>query len=98
MLKTLYKKLFSKKEVIELPKVKTVNISSKYLKNKLPDISEFNFKARRLKLGFTLRDMQEISSLGRVTVNRIENLKHVGDYRTVMKLHNFYLEEESKIK
>jgi len=36
----LFKSIFSKKEVIELPKVKTVNISSKYLKNKLPDISE----------------------------------------------------------
>jgi len=98
MLKALYKKLFSKKEVIELPKVKTVNISSKYLKNKLPDVQDLNLKIRREKLGLTRREVYGITNIAKTTIHNIENGEFDNQYIKIQKLHNFYLEEESKIK
>src|SRR5690349_14991436 len=95
MLKTLYKRLFGKKEVIEVPQVKAVNISSKYLKNRLPDITELNLKARREKLGLSISEVNKLC--GTTDVSRIERSKVNTRYDIILKLHNFYLQEESKI-
>jgi predicted transcriptional regulator len=92
----LFKSIFSKKEVIELPKAKTVNISSKYLKNKLPELQELNLKNRREKLGLSISEVNKIC--GTTDVSRIERSKVNTRYDIILKLHNFYLEEESKIK
>lgn len=92
---------FKKKEVVQIqePTIKTVNISSKYLKNRLPDIEELNLKARRERLGLTLREVESLCKVATTTINRIEN-NRLEDYyyRSIQQLHNFYLQEESKIK
>ncbi len=94
----LIKRLLSKEEVI-IPQIKTVNISSKYLKNRLPDISEFNFKVRRQRLGLSQSEVSKTIDINRPTIHNLENSVYVTCiYSNLLKLHNFYLQKESEIK
>lgn len=93
-----FKKWFneSKKEIIEkeLP-----NLKSRYFSESLPDLSKLNFKARRESLNLTVRKVGEMSKIPSSSIAQLESNKRVNyTYWLVMKLHNFYLQEESKLK
>lgn len=90
---------FKRKEVVQIqePIVKTV-ISTKYLKNRLPDIKELNLKARREKLGLTKSEVSKAIGINRPSIYNLENGVYTTCiYSNLSKLHNFYLQEESKI-
>lgn len=91
----LYKRLFGKKEAI---KNSSLTIRVKYRNEELPKIHVFDFKARREALGLSLREVEKISGIPTSTINQLENNQKVNyTYCVVMSVHNFYLQEESKI-
>lgn len=97
-----FKKWFKKPKIEVKQEVKektTLVLKSKYLRERLPEIEAFKLKERRRKLNLTQEEVSIKTGIIRTTILNLErNVYITCKYSNIVKLHNFYLQEESKLK
>lgn len=92
-------KEFFKKPKVEIKEKTTLVVKSRYLKDKLPTIEEFRLKERRQKLKLSQKEVSDKTKIVRTTILNLENRVYKScEYNNLSTLHNFYLQEESKLK